>query len=153
MNPIRNPSIIRDYNHITDNKLSENLESLNNQLVPIIDIKPFINIVKGASSGTIYTTPTDKDFYLVAVIHNVAHSGADTGTVNQVRAYIENIQTAISRIGGVNAEADKQTIQMNFGEKGIKLTRGTAIDINVTGTWSTTYAIIFGYTRETLTAQ
>lgn len=132
-------------------------ELAQNKPVPVIEVdKPIITIVKPGSTvnsttSTIYTTPSDKDFYLTGVNLTMIKDSTATATLMGVNVLIDATTVSILRIRGLTLTADKQTVSSNFSFP-IKIDRGT----NITLTSDTADAnvslscVIFGFISDTL---
>jgi len=84
-----NPSIVENANRILASKAGDYLSDEVQGPVAVIPILPITNIIKTANSSTtgsvtLYTTPTDKDFYLtslqISLIKDATNDNA-TGTI------------------------------------------------------------------------
>lgn len=131
-----------------------------NQVIPVIDINPKhsrrVNIVKRTSRSTTggstsYTTPTDKDFYLVGASLSYSCSAACDSNTYTVGATISGDTTATNilelRKETLTLRDDYANIMLNYP---ILLARGTNITVNQTFTAGTSSvaSTIFGYTVE-----
>jgi len=134
--------------------------SLANQVVPVININPKANrranIVRNinltaSGAGTIYTIPSDKDFFLcsigVGLVKDVACDVA-TGRVVVV-AVIDGATVQILGIPTITLTAQQSDVAINFSTP-IKLDRGT--QISITGTYAagvmSRNAYVSGFTVE-----
>lgn len=125
---------------------------------PVININPKdyrrCNIVRSNNaanntSATIYTTPLDKDFYLVSSSLFVIKDITATSTSSDIRVVVEGVTNSIIAISGITLtpQANGQTISFSSP---IKIDRGT----NITVINSTNVAnikasgTIIGYTVE-----
>ena len=133
---------------------------LANQVIPVIDVNPKhsrrVNIVKNqnalnSTSGTIYTTPSDKDFYLVGCEISVLKDATATSTNSAINAVIkgDSSSTIVAIIRGLTLTAQENSVSNNFGN-GVLLERGTNITITNTTNVANISAsgIIWGYTVE-----
>jgi hypothetical protein len=123
---------------------------------PVININPKdyrrINIVKSrTNAGTVYTTPTDKDFYLAAIFIGGSSitAGANAATIS---AIIEGdtSSTALASLKLSNTvviDATSGNIPMTFPLP-IKLAKGSAISSATGGTFAAVTFSIYGYTVE-----
>jgi hypothetical protein len=143
-----NPSISEDMNRILNLKSMDSTNEVAEYIQPTIEITPKCNIVKSANSGTIYTTPSDKDFYLTNTLLSVGHAAADGGTAAFIQGYINGVLTTITRIQMVTLALSNPIITETFNYP-IKIDRATAISIGVSGALSDVNANIKGYTVET----
>jgi len=115
---------------------------------PVKEVQPYLNIVRiRTTTGTIYTTPSDSDFYLTNVFFD--ELGIDTDTIAVVLAdgttqtfYNACTPFAVG-LNGVNQ------ISINFPMRGILLAKNSAITCVMDNAGMTG---ISGYTQETLTS-
>lgn len=124
------------------------------KVIPVMEVNPKllrrVNIVKQNTSGNIYTTPTDRDFYLTA-FNLSAYStavGANQISISAI-PYGETAGVVIGRICLFNTAAiDSQNgvLSQDFTVP-IKLARGSAISLIAAGT-TVRSATIFGYTTD-----
>lgn len=144
-------------------KIQTSAEQIPTQLaekvVPVMEVNPkmlrICNIVKrqtttNSTSGTIYTTPTDKDFYLVSCSLNVIKDVTATSLFSTITCTIDGLATQLLMIGGFTLTVQDRGIAESFSKTPIKIDRGT----NITCTNSTNVgnvtaiACIKGYTTE-----
>lgn len=116
--------------------------------VAVIPIVPACLIVKSATSATtVYTVPTDKDFYLVAAHLSGAKVVGDAGASITLFGTVQGVAVNILAIAGITLTADAQTTALSFPIP-IKMDRGTIISISGAG-FTTIRGGIVGYTEET----
>jgi hypothetical protein len=122
--------------------------SIANQVVPVININPKeylnINVIsRRTSAGTIITTNTIKDTYLMAVQLSAELNGAGTGEARisatprgqaSSSIYAHNLRATIA------TDADSQSGSITF-PKGILLEKGSTITLTLSVT--TASAIVF----------
>jgi len=107
-------------------------------VVPVIDINPsharvcdIVILTAPSSSGnaTIYTTPSDKDFYLVSaslgVIKDATCNDA-TGNASSIVITVNSVQQSLLQIAGITATAQMENFS-SFFPVPIKIDRNTAI--------------------------
>lgn len=150
-----NPSIGEDLHRIFNLKGQAPTNEVSDEVVPVIIIERNHNIVRSqtftnATAATIYTTPTDKDFYLEALTLSVIKDATSQSTLTDIRAVIDGVSQLIARISGITLTAQNQTITLS-GLK-IKVDRGTNITLNATSGVANIKCdgSIIGYTVETL---
>lgn len=153
-----NPSIVQDAQRILNTKM-DNLSDNVADMVAIIPIEPVCRIAKSAqraSSGatTLYTTPVDKDFYLIGcymtmvkdVTCDVASTDGPTLKVN-----IDGVSSTLLQLATLTLTAQQSQISINFRYP-IKCDRNAAITLTG-GTFAAGTLVktggIFGYTQET----
>lgn len=117
-----------------------------------------INITKSAdannaTSATIYTTPTDQDFYLVAAYLATIKDATATSTSERILATINGASTNILRFLSFTLTAETRDTQITLPIP-VKIDRGTTITVN-NGTGNaniSTTGGIYGYVDETTKA-
>lgn len=122
---------------------------------PTIEITPIVNIVRNATrattgAGSVFVTPTDKDFYLTYTsFSNQSDVVADNTSID-MRATINGAVRRLQDLSKLTTTAFSGNISINF-MPAIKIDRGTNIQINTSFTVgaSTTSGVIAGYTVET----
>ena len=123
--------------------------SIGETFVPAIEMNPKllreITLSKSAVGGTstIYTTPTRKDFYIVAAVLGVNKLAADTGTDAVLFSTKNGQVTTILNIPGITLTADKQVISISLPIP-MKLDRGVNIVSDATNITRVS-AIIYGF--------
>lgn len=107
------------------------------KVVPVMEVNPRLvkiaRIVKGsvasnAVSTTIYTTPSDQDFYLTSATLCWTKDATATTTEISLKAYIDGSNPRILSVGTITLTAQTGEIGNNFPHP-IKIDRGTAITI------------------------
>lgn len=153
--------LIGTHNVALGKRVSEILETnvlaplnieLNRTLQPIISIEPYIDIFKSTSgTGAVYTTPTDKDFYLVGIyfsmesilaapgFNNLAVIGKDGLTVN-IRQYYGHALDETS----IRLQPCQDSIFISFPKRGFLCAKGSALTFTLTS--SAGMCSIIGYT-------
>ena len=140
---IRNNNVLKSLNSATgfmgytaDNVISE----IEQKFQPSIETNPLVvnisNIVRNLTrtttgSGTIYTTPTDKDFYLVsASLSFIKDATCDqaTGTSAAVNVVIDGTTVSTVSTSGLTLTAQSGEVSLSSGYP-IKVDRGTTITI------------------------
>lgn len=133
---------------------------VNDSVQPVININPKdyrrCNIVKVGSAtnanATIYTTPTDKDFYLVGACISRIKDAASDETFSSIALTIDGdtSSTNILRLSGITLTADSKELSSDFTCP-IRLKRGSTITLARTASTAgvlTYSATIWGYTVE-----
>lgn len=152
-----NTTITEDASRIFNTKSTE---TIGNEVLPYItptiavtrfcDVI-FDNVASNTTSTTIYTTPTDKDFYLVGAILSFVKDGTSTSTSSSITATIGGVSNkVILRLATLTLTAERGQISYNPSIP-IKIDRGTNIAVtNSSGTANiTARGVIHGYTVET----
>ncbi len=155
MSKHNNPSISERARRIFNNQLNEEISNeVLDYITPTIEIKPRVNIGKYSSltnslGGTIYTTPTDKDFYLTFCCLGVIKDVTATSVESYLSAVIDGVRVYILDIPGITLTPQDQTLCVSFPLP-IKIDRGTTININSSTNVANTrvFGSILGYTEE-----
>ncbi len=122
--------------------------------VAVINIEPIgrINAYVSAfniANAVLYTTPSDKDFYLTNATIAVIKDVNSTSTNSYMQVVINGVNQIILSIPGITLTAQSNTLSQSFRYP-LKLDRGT--QVIVTGTTTTanirTNATLQGYTEE-----
>lgn len=134
---------------------------LNKDIVPTIEINPALqriaNIIRAgaannATSATIYTTPSDRDFYIVAAHLSVSKDATNTSTSSalDVQAAEDNSGRTILQLATTTLTVQQASLSISFPTP-LKVARGTPIRVlNDTGVANiTTQGGIVGYIDET----
>ena len=115
------------------NLKGESTNEVEDVLVPVIPITRTNNVVReveGAATGnaTIFTTPTDRDFYLTGWVLNYATDAAcDTVTI-AIQCTIDGVSRYLIRKKKITATADDKAIICNYNEP-IKIDRNTVMSL------------------------
>jgi hypothetical protein len=151
-------------------KLQQLSESIPNQLdtkiVPVIEVNPkllrVVNIIRGTAktttgSATIYTTPTDRDFYLTAITFAVTKNAAcDVASGRYgLQMYIDGAAQVIGMVSVQTLTASDIATSMTF-DTPIKIDRNTSIvtagGVSFTAGAMITTTSILGFTVENTNA-
>lgn len=132
-------------------------EQIPNILTPVVPIVPYANVVKsagigsGGTSTTIYTTPTDRDFYLCSAWLSLAQDAGSAVTEHYIRAYVGGSQINILAKECIASTAQSDTITISF-KFPIKIDRNTALTVEhgAASAVVNTLGGITGYISETL---
>ena len=131
---------------------------INDSVQPVININPKdyrrCNIIKRASalnstSATIYTTPTDKDFYLVGATLSLIKDATSTSTYSALDVTINGARGEIIYIPTITLTAETQSLSISLPFP-ILVDRNTTIRVlNGTNVANiTSSGTIVGYTVE-----
>lgn len=131
---------------------------LADKVVPVMEVNPKLlrccNFIKEAScinatTTTIYTTPTNKDFFLTALHLSVIKDVTSTSTRSYVNAYVNGVVNSLITIAGITLTVQDQNCSISFPIP-IKIDRGTAIALNNSSATAnvTSRASIMGYLDE-----
>ncbi len=148
-----NPTISQNLNRIFNFK-GESTEDVYPEILPVIPITGIINIIRSASlsSGAttnIYTTPTDKDFYIDALCVSLAKDVNATTTALTITATIDGVSVAILSIACTTLTLERSDKEIYF-EKPIKIDRNTVIALS-SGTNVATFRFscnLYGHVEE-----
>lgn len=150
-----NPTINKSMSDIFNLK-GESTDEISNEILPVINIHPKVNITRAvyaanAASTTIYTTPSDKDFFLTTVSLQVIRSTASVNVVVPLKAYIDGVLQTIISVAGITLVAQDQAVALSFPIP-IKIDRGTAIVVTISDTTPVIAIVgsVSGYTVETI---
>lgn len=151
-----NPSISEDMVRQFNLKTGESTNIINDVIIPNIPINPRVNIVQSnsafnATSAVVYTTPSDKDFYITACNLSTFRDATATSTQAYLTVYIDGIMKTIMSISAITLTAGNGEMASAFPYP-IKADRGTDIAVrNTTAVGNVrTNAVIMGYTQETV---
>ena len=143
-----NTSISEDAARILNSKQGQFLGDDVQGPVAVINIRPRANIVKSVgTSTTIYTTPTDKDFYLCSAYMSVIKDAAATGSAATLTATVDGVSVSIMACASITLTAHQFSEYLVL-DTPIKVDRGTAIAVSASN-WSASRSGITGYTVET----
>lgn len=130
-------------------------KEVGDKLIPVVPIIECSNIVRAglcinATSQAIYTTPTDKDFYLTAATLSLIKDATSPSTYSILSCYVNGASYNIFSLPCLASTAQTLSISNSFPFP-IKVDRGTAITIfNQSATANhTSAANITGYISET----
>ena len=129
-------------------------------IVPTIEIKSTSSIVRNVTlnatgAGTLYTTPTDRDFYIDAIQMSFAkdaNCNQDTATYT-LTTTIAGVSRVIFSLGTIAFTAHALASAVEF-TRGIKVDRGVTIVYNGTYTAGNSIrtATIYGHTEDVISA-
>jgi hypothetical protein len=154
-----NPSIANDAVRILNSKGGESVSNELAPLTPVIPILRYANIARSAvnlnsASATIYTTPSDKDFYLTAAAIARTSSNAATGVQSTITATIEGVSRVLLDLPRLTSQQEQpaSSLSQTWAYCPIKIDRNTIIAVtNNDGTGTIrTHATIQGYTVEVI---
>lgn len=146
-------------------KIQQNVDRIPNQLadkvVPTMETNPALlktaNVVRYVDTNidtTIYTTPSDRDFYLTGISYSLAKDALSTCSGIRISGTIDGVTQWVGIISGITLTTDSQTVSQNFS-KPIKFDRGVNISIiHLTGTGATlrSSVTLVGYTVDNIKA-
>jgi len=124
-------------------------------LVPVVIVEPTENIVRQASAnnttaGTIFTTPTTRDFYITSATISFIKDATNTSLTTSITVVIDGATQNLLILPQFATTAGQGSVSCSY-LKGIKIDRGTTININnsVGDANISSRGMITGYTIET----
>lgn len=138
-------------------------QELAEKVIPVMEVNPKLlrscNIVYGTVNGangatTIYTTPTDKDFYLVAAnLNNTSDAACDNTNIQLVVTTENGVSEQLIYLTKISLTAFNDSISLSLPIP-LKLKRNSTITIEQTFTVgvSRSGGSIVGYTVDNITA-
>jgi len=117
---------------------------------PGVDIARSVNLTNG-TAATIFTTPADKDFYLISATVAVIKDVTSTSTGTFVQVFMpDGTGNAILRIPGITLTPQSGQMSISYPVP-IRLARNTVISVNNTTATAniSAQACITGFTMET----
>jgi len=150
----RNPSIVERASRILNTKANDVLSDEVLGPVATIELKPVCNIViEGQRSTTgnnnVYTTPSDKDFYLTGFYFSWQTDAAADNTNITVFASINGVTKNLFRASKLTLTASSGSVYVPLAIP-VKIDRGSVMGSSATFTvGACTHAVGFhGYTEE-----
>ncbi len=127
-----NPSIVENAKRLFASKHEHISDEILPNIQPTIEIVPRTNIVRGttltsATSANIFTTPTDKDFYLTSVNLSFIKDANSTMNNMQISVTVDgDTNIPIVAFPGITLTAASDSTRMVY-VPAVKVDRGTAI--------------------------
>jgi len=154
-NFIRSNSIKRNATDIFGTLPSDGqIDKVNKIVIPTVQIAPYIDVVRGGTgAGTVYTTPTNKDFYLTALTLSFVKDVTAVATYVNIYTTIGGVASVIMAIPSTTLTVDSAQLSLSL-PVAIKVDRGAAITIGASSATAniTARASIIGYTVDNITA-
>jgi hypothetical protein len=136
---INNQELKKAFSDATKTQVSEQPNDISNRtVIPVIDITPrhhkIINIAKSASitnatSATVYTTPTDQDFYLTSATLSYIKDATSTSTAIALEVIPKDVaNAAVLRFAALTLTAANGNLSQSFVPP-ILLKRGSNINV------------------------
>lgn len=151
-----NPSIVERLNRIFRPKAGDQFSDEIQGPVAVIPVEPVARIVRSTSSAatgptTVYTTPSDKDFYLTGFTFQAFCDAVADSSGYNMELVIDGATRNIAQVRKPSLTAGSFTQTHDFS-KPLKIDRGTTIIIRQTFSVgaSTQAGIIYGYTEEVI---
>jgi len=127
------------------------IDHVNEEIQPVVEIQPYIDILRSVTStSTVFTTPSDRDFYLTN-INLTTNSDADVpgdGTISLVvtpkQGAAQTITLIAPQVATTATSGSDTTNTMNiiFPFRGVLLARSSAISATIS---TAGCAVIAGY--------
>ena len=159
---INNQELKKAFSESTKTQLLEQPTQVDNsRVIPIIDVTPknykscdivrFKQASNTAAAQTIYTVPSNKDFYLTSCSLSVTKDATSTSIRTYIQVTIDGANQQLLSIAGITLTAQSQGLTMSFPVP-IKIDRGTSIQFfnNTAVANIETNASIVGYTVDTM---
>lgn len=150
-----NPSISNDAQRILNTKGGDVADNEVDGLFAVLPIVPCVHIVRNLFStnggdADVYTTPSDKDFYLTHVSIVGEKDAASTCTQMVVRFTEDGTTRNVIALAFLSLTARFYAHQATF-DTPVRIPKNTALRLVHTGGGATqnTHVTIMGYTRET----
>lgn len=101
-----------------------------------IPFMPRITVIKGnsatnATASTIYTTPTDRDFYLTSATLSVIKDATSTSVLSSITMYVDGAVVLPLKISGITLTPQSESVTISYPFP-IRLDRGTIITCTAT---------------------
>lgn len=154
-----NASISEDALRIFNNKQGDFMPDEVAGPVAVIPIQRCANIIKATTStgtsGTLWTTPGDKDFYLLSAEFSIVKDAAcdiATGGGPLLQAVVDGVGLPLHRIPVVTLTFQNQSVVVSIPYPGLKIDRNTAIQHSRGATTAGNIvmsSVVIGYTVET----
>lgn len=132
----QNPEMVRE---LRDSLKAQGFEAMPlnvaGTLQPVIEVNPRLlrrcsivktNTLSNGTSATIYTTPTDADFFLVGGFVSYTKDATSTSTNSNLRVTIDGATADVLIISGLTLTAEGKAASISFPVP-IKVDRGTNI--------------------------
>lgn len=155
----RNPTIAENARRLFNTKQGDQLgDQIADIILPIVPIENYANVVRSASlvngtSVTIFTTPSDKDFYLDSAQLSVVKDATSDSLLSTISVTVQGVARQILILRGLTLTAQSAQSAISF-PKPILIDRGTAITAtNNTATANISASgCITGHTVETISS-
>jgi len=132
------------------------------KVIPVMEVNPKMlrrcnvaasGLAANSAASTVYTSPSDKDFYLVAMALSTIKDATSTSTAARITSTINGASVSLLSIASatLTAQADSTSLTLPIP---LKIDRGTSIAVtNTTADANvSTRASIFGYTDDLVKA-
>lgn len=111
--------------------------ALSQQVVAVMEVNPKLlrraNTVKSGTASnaltqTIFTTPTDFDFYITGACLSMIKDATSQSVISTISAFVNGANQRVLAISGITLTAQADTIYATFSPP-LKVDRGTAITV------------------------
>jgi len=149
-----NPSITEDAARILNSKMDYMSDEVSGP-VAVIPIGPVATLgaqgsATNSTTGTVLTTPADKDFYITACTLSFSKDATATNTITNLRTTCRGAQLVFASLAQQTLTVQNGSVALNFNPP-IKCDRGVVVEI-ANGTAVNNIrasATVTGYTVET----
>lgn len=151
-----NPSIVERAQRVLNTKGNQTLsDQVEDKIRVVLPLTPVCRVLAygtcvNQTIQVLYTTPTDKDFYLTSAQLSMIKDATSTSTNSYIEVAVNGVATVLLTIAGFSLTAQNDSVAQSFPNP-IKLDRGSQIRIaNTTAVAnSRAHGTIQGYTEET----
>jgi hypothetical protein len=133
---IHNTFLNRVFNELIEtNALNPAYLSIGNQGIATIQLQPYIDVVRTSQeiggNGTMYTTPTDKDFYLTNFHLTCYGDGVSTQGTATLQFVTRDNHTIVQQLATSATGMDSNATSVIFPMRGVLLAKGSTITSSV----------------------
>lgn len=137
-----NTALLKNASEVLETNAFDKLSLIDDKIQPIVKIEPYIDVVESVnavvqtSDMTVYTCPTDKDFYLTNVSLSVGANIAVFGGAYLDFTLANNRESEISVLaiatdtGLGYSIPTTNSINMTFPKRGVLLKKGSVIKVS-----------------------
>lgn len=122
----------------TKTQLAEQVNLVDNsKVIPVVDVTPWnnksadivrFNVATNSTTSTIYTTPSNQDFYLTGAVLSTIKDATATSTNSGLNVVINGQTLALLSISSLTLTAQNQTVSLSLSVP-VKIDRGTNITV------------------------
>lgn len=141
---IHNTALKKQANDLVGNNIQDApIDQIDPTMKMVVVNEPYISVIRTlAATGTIYTTPSDKEFYLVGAA--ISANGDLTGDTKAIVAFPADQSGSVSVLSATHQISNSVNISTTYGMRGIKLAKSSPITANSADSGLQTYTI-WGY--------
>jgi len=134
---LHNTAIKKWASHLFETNASRPIDfKLSEVIQPTVLVQPYIDVVRNSSSSgttTLFTTPTDKEFYLTnVVLEGYSESGVVSGEVSFEFVTYDGVTRQISIATDNTAAAGSVALSVPFPMRGVLLAKSSNVTITIT---------------------